>query len=75
MLSSPFTTAKKSALACSRESRSAPGSAPKISKDTKPANNRLKLAVRGRSVANRVAAHARRSLAGALAGITWTCDQ
>ena len=67
MLSSPFTTAKKLAPACSRESRSAPASVPKISKVTKPANNRLKLAARGRSAAD-ARLRARRSLAGALCG-------
>ncbi len=51
MWSSPSTIAKKSAPACSREFRSAPAFVPKISRVAKPANNRLKLAARGKSEA------------------------
>jgi hypothetical protein len=41
----------------------------------RPPNNRLKLAARGRPVADWVAAHARRSLAGALAGQAMKCHE
>jgi hypothetical protein len=51
MLSSPFMIAKRLAPACSRESPSAQVFVPNISKVTKPANNRLKLTARGKSVA------------------------
>jgi len=50
MLSSPFTTAKNWAPACWRGSRNERVSVPKISRVTKPANNRLKLPARGRPV-------------------------
>jgi hypothetical protein len=52
MLSSLFTIAKKSAPACWRELQNAPVFVLKISKVAKPANNRLKLAARGRPAAD-----------------------
>ena len=68
MLSSLFTIAKKSAPACWRELQNAPAFVLKISKVAKPANNRLKLAARGRSEVawsqnSRSAADAERSAA------------
>jgi len=66
MLSSPSTTAKKSAPACWRESRSAPGYVPKISKVAKPANNPLHLTAGVACGVKSLGLCARRSLAGAL---------